>query len=114
MQTIPFAVSAQVTLDSSGNGTGSAGPINSGEVWSDVTAACHCLDVTDEATCRFYVGGSPSPENFAGGTTYGSTGDSGFSSGQTAVVGQKVWAVWTGGTPGTTAYLTVSGTTQVA
>jgi hypothetical protein len=114
MQTIALSESASVVLDSTGSGTASIGPINSGEVWTDVTASCHVVTNTNEGTCRFYVGSGPTPDNFAGGTSWGSTGNSGFSSGQTAVVGQQVWAVWSGGDAGATAYLGVSGTSTVA
>jgi hypothetical protein len=114
MQTLPFSTSNSVVLDASGNGTVGVGPISSGEVWSDVSAACHVATNNLEATCRFYVGTGPTPDNFAGGTSWGSTGDSGFSSGQTAVIGQQVWAVWSNGDAGATAYLSVTGTKQVA
>lgn len=114
MRDVNLSQWAQVTLDANGNGTASAGPTSNGETWTAVTAAVHAADNTSEATCRFYVGSAPSPQFFAGGTTWGSTGDNATWSGVPIAVGQRVYAVWSGGTPGTTAYLTLSGTASVA
>jgi hypothetical protein len=101
-------------LNGSGNGTVALGPTGSGEVWTSVNAAVHCSSNSSEATCQLFVGSSASSQFFSGGTTWGSTGDSGNWVGAPIPVGQQVFAVWTGGTPGATAYLTLSGSRQVA
>lgn len=112
--TAPLSASAQVVLDGSGNGSVSIGPTGFGETWTSVAAAVHCATNVNEATCRFYVGPSASPNYFAGATTFGSTGDASPWSGQPIPVGQFVFAVWSGGDSGTTAYLSLSGTRSVA
>lgn len=112
--TAPLTANLQVQLDGSGNGQVSTGPTGVGEQWTSVAAAFHCLDNTDEAIAKMYVGSGPPPLGFAGGSTWGSTGDSAQWSGAPVVVGQQIWCVWTGGTPGTTAYLSLSGTRTVA
>jgi hypothetical protein len=112
---LPLNISAQTVLDADGNGTAGIGPLSAGETWLLGTAACHVLTNNSEATCRFYVGGGASPNYFAGGTTWGSTGDSGTAAAGSVIgVGTQVFATWTGGDPGATAYLTVTGTKTVA
>lgn len=103
-----------VILDANGNGTVSLGPTGSGEVWTSVNAAVHCSSNSSEATCQLFVGSAASPQFFSGGTTWGSTGDSGNWVGAPIVVGQQVFATWSDGDPGATAYLTLSGQRQVA
>jgi hypothetical protein len=79
-----------------------------------MTAAVHCATNNSEATCRVYAGAAASPNYFADGTTWGSTGDSSDNLPPTLSVGSQVFAVWSGGDPGTTAYLTLTGIRQVA
>jgi hypothetical protein len=108
---LPLNVSVSVALDGSGNGTVGTGPTGQGETWLLGTAACHVTTNASEAICRFYVGAEASPASFAGGTTWGSTGDSGVAAtGSVIAVGTQVFAQWTGGDPGAKAYLTVTGT----
>lgn len=110
---LPLSAAAQVVLDSSGNGQCSVGPTAQGEVWAaGFVAAVHCSSNTAEAIMRLYCGAGASPAYFAGGTTWGSTGDSSDTTPQMQV-GQAVTAVWTGGDPGAIAYLTVTGTRTV-
>jgi len=75
------------------------------------TAAVSCATNVAEAMCRIYVGDQPIPSNYVDGTLSGSTGDStGRVSGAPITLGRYVWAVWSGGDPGTVATLAVSGT----
>jgi hypothetical protein len=109
------ALSQSVSVElAGGGGTVSAGPTGFGEVWQNVTVAVHCATNVSEATCRIYVGGGPSAQYFADGTTWGSTGDSSNNMPPTIVGGQNIYAVWSGGDDTTTAYLTVTGTRTVA
>ena len=65
-------------------------------------------------SAAFFVGAEASSAYFAGGTTWGSTGDSGTAAtGSVIAVGAQVFAQWTGGDPGATAFLTVTGTKTV-
>lgn len=110
---LPLNASAQVTLDGSGNGTASVGPTAQGETWqAGFTASVHASTNVNEAQAKLYCGGGVSPAYFVGATTWGSTGDSNTDTPQTHT-GQVVTAVWAGGDPGATAYLSVNGTRLV-
>lgn len=113
MRQLPFTVSASVVLDGSGAGTVQAGPTGPGETWlAGYVASVHASSADNEATCRVYCGPAATPAAFADGTTWGSTGDSTTNTRQ-VMVGSSVIAVWVGGDPGATAYLTISGTREV-
>jgi hypothetical protein len=103
--------SVTVVLNGSGNGTARIGPIGAREKWYAATAAVSCATNAAEALCRLYVGDQPIPSNYVDGTLSGSTGDStGRVAGAPITLGRYIWAVWTGGDPGTVATLAVSGT----
>jgi hypothetical protein len=110
---LPLNVSAQVTLDGSGDGTASIGPLSSGEVWSGLTAAVRVATNVNEAICSIYSGAAATAGYGRGATTWGSTGDSTSQLSEVRVGGQ-VFAVWTGGDAGQVATLTVTGTKLVA
>jgi hypothetical protein len=112
MRQLPLNVSAQVTLDGSGNGTASIGPLSPGEVWDDLTAAVRVATNVNEAIASVYAGAAATAGYFRGATTWGSTGDSTSQLPQVRVGGQ-VFAVWTGGDAGQVATLTVTGTRTV-
>ncbi len=113
MRTLPLNAFASTTLDSTGAGTASVGPTSPGEVWTIAAVAVHCSSNVNEATCRVYSGAGASPAYFNDGTTWGSTGDSSSNVPGPLAVGSEVFAVWSGGDSGATAYLTVTGTKQV-
>jgi hypothetical protein len=113
MRTLPLTAKANTKLDANGNGTANVGPLSSGEAWSNLTAAVRASSNVAEAICSVYGGAAATPGYFAGATTWGSTGDS-TTNLPVVKVGGNVWAVWTGGDPGATAYLTVTGTKAVA
>lgn len=109
MRTLPIDTFAMVQLDGNGNGTANIGPTSQGEVWeAGYTVSVHASTNVSEATCRIYCGADNSARYFADGTTWGSTGDSSTNTAQLST-GQQVFAVWSGGDPGATAYLTVKG-----
>jgi len=112
MRLLPLTAKASTVLDANGNGTAEVGPLSFGEQWSNLTAAVRASTNTDEAICSTYAGAAATPGYFAGATTWGSTGDS-TTNLPTVQVGGNVFAVWTGGDPGATAYLTVTGTKRV-
>ena len=111
--TVPLNVSAPVTLDGSGNGTARAGPSNLREVWTPEQASVKVSSNTAEAQCKVYEGEQADDSNYVGGTLSGSTGDSTTNVYGPLYVGQYIWAVWTGGDPGATAYLNVTGTKTI-
>jgi hypothetical protein len=112
-RTQPLYVTKQVILDSNGNGQVSAGPTGFQETWTDITVSVKCLTNVNEAICSIYVGQSSTPQFFADGTTWGSTGDSSTNMPSPIVTGQQVFADWTGGDAGSTAYMRISGTDNV-
>lgn len=105
---------ALVKLDGSGNGVIGIGPTGYKESWTNVTAAVHCSTNVLEAQCRIFVGAAASANYFVDGTYAGSTGDSTTNLPPTVVVGQLVWAQWSAGDANATAYLTLTGTRNVA
>lgn len=112
-RTLSLTAVAACVLDSSGNGTASTGPAGTRESWQPATAAVSVSTNVKEATARIYTGAQVFQGTFTDGTTWGSTGDSTSNFTGTVYPGQQVWAVWTGGDPGATATLVVSGTRTV-
>lgn len=113
-QTLPLTETASATLDGSGNGTASAGPFGSNEVWTASNVSVICSSNVKEATCKLYVGPSASAAYFVDITVDGSTGDTTDAAATIPVPkGWQVWAVWTGGDAGASATLNVNGTKQV-
>ena len=112
MRQLPLNVKAYATLDGNGDGTAYIGPLSSGEIWSDLTAHVNAATNMNEAICKIYGGAAATQGYFADATTWGSTGDS-TSNLQTVRVGGNVFAVWSGGDPGSLATLTVTGTKTV-
>jgi hypothetical protein len=114
VQTVTLVESIPVTLDGSGNGTAQLGPQGKGEVWHPANAHVSVSTNIDEAQCRVYVGDQPTANNFRDGTLSGSTGDSTDRVGADEVrLGRFVWAVWSGGDPGSTATLNVTGSKDI-
>ena len=113
-KTMPLQVNTSVVLDGTGSGTAELAPTGFGEVWQNITVAVHCATNVNEAQCKIYVGGGASAQFFSDGTTWGSSGDSSDNMPPTIPVGQSVFAVWSGADAGTTGYLVITGTRQVA
>lgn len=110
MATLPLTATVSVVLDADGNGTAATGPTAQGETWLpgfNAAVSTQETGIVNEAQCRVYCAG-----RFVGGTTWGSTGDSSTDTPQLAV-GQQVSAQWTGGDPGATAVLDITGSRNV-
>lgn len=108
--------SASVTLDSSGNGTAQAGPSFPGESWLPgvVSVGSAESSVTNEATCKIFIGPSPAQNFYVDGTLSGSTGDSTANvTGQAVFPGNYIFAVWSGGDAGARATMNIQGTRNV-
>lgn len=112
-RTIALNVTASCTLDSEGNGTVQIGPNGTNEVWAPATASVNASSNNSEATCKIYAGNYLGQGAFIDGTTWGSTGDSTSNFSAKVYTGQFVWAQWTGGDPGATATLVITGNRQV-
>lgn len=114
MRTLTLSQSDQVVLDDTGAGTASIGPTGAGETWQVSSVGVHCSSNQNEATCQVFAGSGASDKYFADATTWGSTGDSTDSVSAPLAVGSEIFAVWSGGDPGATAFVTVTGTRTVA
>lgn len=101
---------ALIVLNGSGAGTARLGPLTAREVWYPQNASVKAnTNPTNEAQCQIYVGETATSDNFRDNTFSGSSGDStGKITGRLSK-GGYVYAVWTGGDAGVTAYLTVTG-----
>jgi hypothetical protein len=114
MPALPLNESASVVLDGSGNGTARVGPTGHGQTWHPAVASVRVNTNTLEAQVAIYVGSSATSDNFADATYTGSSGNSSDSVSATEVrLGSYVWAVWTGGDPGSQATLTVTGSQDI-
>jgi hypothetical protein len=116
--TVSLYESAQVTLNSSGNGTAKIGPLSAREIWSPVNAHVSTSQVptaiVNEAECQVFVGSDTSQQNFRDVTYSGSHGDSTSRiNADTIKCGAYVFAVWTGGDPNVIAIITVTGNRDV-
>ncbi len=112
---VPLNEKKPIVLDSSGNGTAQLGPIGAREVWHPENAHVSVqTPVNSEAQCKIYVGDQAIDSTFRDGTFSGSSGDSTDRiSADVVKVGAYIFAVWTGGDPGQTATLIVTGTKDV-
>jgi hypothetical protein len=104
------SATADVTLNSSGAGMASVGPQLARQHWQLTAASVRVSTDNAQAQCSVYVGPTPSAPYFFSQTITGSTGDTCGFGGLDIQPGIQVWAVWTGGDPGSTATLTVFGT----
>jgi len=109
-QSQPFQLSATVKLDGSGNGTAQLGP-QSAVRWEPSLVAIQTVNqsVTTVPACAIYAGSVVTPSTLVDQTYNGQNNSSTKIDGQILYQGQYVYAVWTGGVPGDTATLRVTG-----
>jgi len=112
MRTVSLSTFQTITLNGSGAGAAQVGPVNVREVWHPTIAsvACSANVSTGVCQCNIYSGPAALQQYFTDGTFSGDTGDS-TDSVQAAEIrlGSYIIAVWSGGVPGATATLTVTG-----
>jgi hypothetical protein len=102
---------AQTVLDGSGNGQVSLGPQRVKEHWQVSSVGVNVSTMVNEAQCSAFVGVPGGLfGQFYGQTFTGSTGDTCGMGEIDLQPGQVVTAVWKGGDPGATAYMSVFGT----
>lgn len=106
-----------VVLNGSGNGTARLGPLTAMETWyptqASVKVSFSGSNPVNEATCRIYKGDSATDNNFKDGTFTGSSGDATDKIAGKLQHNLYIFAVWTGGDVGETAYLTVTGDKEI-
>lgn len=118
---VPLNDVEDTVLDASGNGKVKWRPDGSQQfgypsiVSVKVSAADPLVGPVNEATFKLYAGSAPIDSNFVDGTYTGSSGNSSANaSGQ--IIGRTrssyLWGVWTGGDPGQTATMTITGQLQ--
>jgi hypothetical protein len=119
-RTVALNESASAVLNGAGGATIQMRPDGPHERWMPTGASAKVQTAgavnPPEAVCRVYVGAAPTDDNFVDSTASGSFGDStdrvtGHVIARTAE--PYIWGVWTGGEPGATATLTVTGTKVV-
>jgi len=108
-----LALPVSVTLDGSGNGTASAGPLGAREVWTLTSVACSVSTNIKEATFAIYVGDRVFPGGLRDQSFSGSSGDSTDRITDAIKSGWKVWGMWRGGDPGATATMSLTGTREI-
>jgi hypothetical protein len=109
---VPIVTDGQVwgVIPAGGSVTLQAGPQGVGASWAlDQAGISTSVGAADSSTCAVYAGPQATApylvaQSYAGG------GDAIGLAGYTLVPGEFVWAVWSGGTPGSTAALKVAGT----
>jgi hypothetical protein len=112
---VPVGINGQQTgtIGAAGTVTLSAGPAGVGQSWAvDQAGIATSVGASDTATCAVYVGPQATApylvaQSYAGG------GDAIGLAGYTLQPGEFVWAMWSGGTTGSTAQLNVTGTASV-
>jgi hypothetical protein len=119
MRILALSVSAQGTLDSSGNGTLQVGPGVPGHVWFptlvtiSMTGAIPAPGSGLIASLSLYAGNGPTPDNLVDFTYNVNAGSSTNIAGQTLYSGQFVYVVWANGNASATVTLNVNGTRKV-
>lgn len=115
MPSYPLNESNNVTLDVGGNGTTSLGP-NVGEQWTISNAAIRTSTATDPnvnvPSCNIYVGAAPLPQFLVDGTFTGNLNSTDAAGAFPITAGQKIWAEWLNGDPGSVATLSITGTVE--
>lgn len=108
MTNVPLNTFANVTLDTSGNGTVKLSP-EIGQRWNILTAAVSTSTSVKIPQANIYIGGAPTPSNLVDGTFTGNLDSTSKTAGFVFSNGQYIWAVWTGGDVGALATLSIIG-----
>lgn len=113
MPTVPLNESGSVTLDGSGNGTVRIGPDEPAARWLPTNASVSVTTAVLEASAKIYAGPAAVQQYFVDATFTASSGDA--SDRITGKVISRtqlpyVFAVFSGGDPGSQATLIITGT----
>lgn len=115
MNTVPLSEFATGVLDGAGAGTLRLGPRAHGVLWRPANAGVRMTGSTPSglATCYIYVGTSATDPNFADATYDVNNDNTDRVAGNQLRIGQYVFAVWSGGNPGATVTLTLTGEADI-
>ena len=108
---IPLQESVSVTLDASGNGTVTIGPVNQFQVWNVTNEGCTVTSNVKEPVFKLFLSNGLSAGAFLGGTNQGSNDSDDLA--VTLYPGMKLTGRWTGGDVGAVATLALTGTVTV-
>ncbi len=110
--TIRLDETGEATFDAGGRAVVSLGPGRHSEVWiPSIATVSTSTGILDVAECRLWLG-SPDAGPLIDATATGGQ-DSTDLPGVTLRTGQRLTAVWTGGTPGAVAHLSLTGERQI-
>ena len=111
-RSVPLTVSASVVLDGSGGGQVQLGPVVAGVSWQVTAEGVLVQPASSTVVSQFklYLGG-PQPGNFLGGTYTGDNNSASIAA--TLHPGQVLTGVWSGGNPGATATMALTGTQDI-
>lgn len=109
-QTI-LSESAQIVLDSNGNGALSIGPTIAAQTWIPTGMGVQVSSNNKEPGFKFYRGHSAGPTSYIGGTSTGSNDNTDIN-GIVLHPGETFYCVWTAGDPGAIASVSLSGQLQ--
>ena|SRR5438876_11198580 len=104
----PLDTNGSVVLDASGNGRVLLGP-NVGQMWLPQEVIVQTTTTNKLATCVISIGHATQPLKYIDDTASGYGDVSSKISGQQIYPGFYIWAVWSKGSPGDYASLTVHG-----
>lgn len=113
MPTVPLDESGSVVLDGSGNGTVRIGPDEPAARWLPTNASVSVLTNVNEAAAQIYAGPAAVQQYFVDSTFTASSGDATDRISGKVIARTRlpyVWAVFTGGDPGSQATLIITGT----
>lgn len=109
---LPLDTFASTVLDGSGNGRVPLGPQIVREHWQPGAASVSVATNVKEASCVLYLGSSPQSSTQIAQTSKGSSGATCPLSGDMPS-GYQLFAVWSGGDPGSTATMRVTGSRSI-
>jgi len=110
---VPLSVSASTVLDVNGNGQVQPGPQLAGVSWSPSNVGIVVTPVSTTVVSTFKVyNGAAQDQNFIGGTYTGDSNSSAISV-PDMHPGSVITGVWSGGNPGATATMTLTGTQNI-
>ena len=115
MTDVPLSVYATGVLDGAGAGVLRLGPRAHGVLWRPANVGIRMTGATPSglATCYIYAGDSPTDPNYVDATYDVNNDNTDRVNGVELRLGQCVFAAWTGGNPGATVTLTLTGIAQV-
>lgn len=108
---IPLQESVSVTLDGSGNGKATIGPVNQFQTWNVTNEGCTVTTNVNEPQFRLFQSNGTSAGTYLGGSNQGSNDSASID--VTLYPGMKLTGQWTGGDPGAVATLALQGTVTV-